>query len=277
MSEVVLDKSYLEAASPEAIGHLCDTHTALMSDVLFYELITTRDESRQKCFGRLPDKPNPVTLIPNVGFLLRFERENRVPCVPLFQRRLDMTYVFNRKLREGNFIFEGEVLETVKAQTQIVETGTKEFIERCMIVHQFFPELNGIPFRDFRGAVEVARRKIASNVDFVREIYASFLDEEAPPDSPDPALIDEQWAWFRWVQCHILCGLRIFAKHQGRVPDNLGQRFWTNAEHSMHDVDYVIHGALAGGIASDDREPLNDFLLVRPDGLRFTVRVPVEG
>ncbi len=277
MTEVVLDKSYLEAASPEAIGRLCDTHTALMSDVLFYELMTTRDESRQKCFSRLPDKPNPVTLIPNVGFLLRFERENRIPCVPLFQRRLDMTYVFNRKLRKGNFNFEGEVLETVQAQTQVVETGVKEFIDRCMLVHQFFPELNGIPCRDFQGAIEAARRKIASNASFVREIYASFLTEEAPSDSLDPALLDEQWAWFRWVQCHILSALRIFVKHNGQVPENAGPRFWTRAEHSMNDVDYVIHGALAGGIASDDREPLDDFLLVRPDGLRFAVRVRVDG
>lgn len=275
MPEVVLDKSYLDAASPKAIGRLCDSHTVLMPDVLFYELMTTRDESRRKCFNKLPGKPNPVTLIPNVGFLMRFERENRVPCVPLSEHRLDITYVFNRKLGEGNFVFEGEVLDTLKAQIQAVEVGTKEFIERSMMVHQFFPELNGISCRDFLVVIETARRKIASNADFVREIYASLIVNEAPPDSLDPGLLDERWAWFRWVQCHILSGLRIFAEYQGRIPKDAGTNFWIRAEHSMHDVEYVIHGALAGGLASDDRKSLEDFLLVRPDGLFESINLRI--
>lgn len=35
----------------------------------------------------------------------------------------------------------------------------------------------------------------------------------------------------------------------------------------MHDLDYVLLGSLAGGIATNDTEVEEDFRLVRPDGL----------
>ncbi|MGH8744345.1 MAG: hypothetical protein ACREUY_08720, partial [Burkholderiales bacterium] len=38
------------------------------------------------------------------------------------------------------------------------------------------------------------------------------------------------------------------------------------AEHSMHDVEYVLLGALAGAIATGDCEVEEDFRLIQPSG-----------
>lgn len=230
-------------------------------------LRTTEARSQKRCFSKLPDQGNPVTLLPNVGSLLRFEQKHRHRCTPLTRHSFPYRYLFNKKLREGIFVCEGEVLENLNAWRAQVEADTKDFVERCKVVHQFFPELSGIEWKDFPAATAEARRKIASNQDFVREIYASFLDEDAPSEAPSPDVLTPDWVWFRWVQCQILAALRIFERHQGRFPENPGADFWRRAEHSMLDVYYVILGSLAGAIETLDTEVRDDFLIVRPDAV----------
>jgi hypothetical protein len=74
-------------------------------------------------------------------------------------------------------------------------------------------------------------------------------------------------AWCRWVQCQLLAALRLFARYQGAFPRDAGRQFWTDAEHSMLDIHYVILGSLADGLATRDREIRQDFLLLRPESV----------
>lgn len=260
----MLDKSFLDGASAQAVRAICDDHDVLMSDELFYELITTRPESLKRCFAKLPERTNPVALIPNVGSLLRYEMERDEACTPVARHRIPDTFQFNAKLRDGTYVFEGSVARDVEAWKKRTAEDTKSFIERWSVVHQFFPELNGIEWKEFPGAVQQARIKIATNNDMVRDIYASFLDEDAPKNAPRPERIAPEWAIFRWVQCHILYALRLFGRYQGKVPDTQGQAFFEKAEHSMLDSYHVIHGALVGSMATLDGEIREDLLLVHP-------------
>ncbi|MBI3015571.1 MAG: hypothetical protein HYY65_11040, partial [Candidatus Tectomicrobia bacterium] len=246
MAEIVLDKSYLDGAPTSSVLALCDRFEVLLSDELFFEMMTTAPHSQKRCFSKLPNRENPVGLIPNAGFLLRFERENQRQCTPLRQHRFNDRYIFNQKLRKGSFVFEGEVLENLNRWRSQVEGDTKKFVDRWLVVHQFFPELNGIEWRDFPAAITKVRQKIALDYDFVRGLYASLLHEDAPPHAPAPATVGPPWAWFRWVQCQVLAALRIFERYGGRLPQNPGPEFWRKAEHSMLDVYYVILGTLAG-------------------------------
>lgn len=271
MTELVLDKSFLDGAPSSVVSDVFSAHRVLCTESLFYELITTTRSSQIRCFSKFPDRPNAFALIPNIGTLLRFEVENRIPCIPLFDRRIEGSYIFNSRLRNGTYVAEGEVLETLNAWRTQVDEKTKSFLHRCQLVYQFFPQLNGVEFRDFPTAVLAVRRAIATNEVLIRNIYASFLDEEAPPNALEPALLDSRWAWFRWVQCQLLATLRIFQRYQCRIPDPPTSKVLLRAEHSMHDIDHVLLGSLAGGIATYDNEIAEDFQLIRPDGLLLSI------
>lgn len=268
---VVLDKSYLDGASTQAVRALCDDHDVLVSDELFFELMTTCPESQQRCFSKLPDKTNPVLLIPNVGSLLRYEMEYQEPCTPVVRHRIPDAFQFNSKLRDGSFVFEGQVVKEIEEWKQRTADDTLGFIERWSIVCQFFPELNGIEWKDFPIAIDQARKRTATDGDFIKGVYASFLDRDAPKNAPRAEDISPQWAFFRWVQCQILCGLRLFGRYQGKIPDPQGNAFINKAEHAMLDSYHVIHGALVGSMATLDKEVRQDLLLVMPAGVLIPV------
>jgi hypothetical protein len=235
--------------------------------------MTTRPESQQRCFSKLPERTNPVCLIPNVGSLLRFELEQHVACTPVVRHKVQDDFPFNSKLRDGSFVFKGEDLRNLEAWKARVAEDTKGFIDRWAIVHQFFPELNGIEWKDFPDAIKAARRKTATDADFIRNIYASFLEEDAPANAPNPDAISPEWAFFRWVQCQILCGLRLFGRYQGKVPDAQGKVFLEKAEHSMLDSYHLIHGSLVGAMATLDEEVREDLFLLLPDCLLVSAKV----
>ena len=266
--ELILDKSFLDAASLGEVANIWESHLVIMPDVLFYELITTREDSCRRCFNKIPNIDNPIALLPGIGDLLRYEIEKKEPCTPLANRCMKDEFRFNTRLREGSFQFLGEVLEAKEEQMMQTKTETRNFVERCMLVHHFFPEVNGIPYKDFPDAIEAGRIKVATNEEFVREVYSSFLGGDiSPSDPPKPTEIDAHWAFYRWVQCQLLSSLRLFGKLQGIMPPNVGASFWTKAEHSMLDSYYVIFGTLAGALASGDQEVIEDYQLLCPEGI----------
>ncbi len=271
MAHVVIDKSYLDAARPNQVKSLCDKHTVLMPDVLFYELITTRKLSRKHCFNKFPDTNNPVELIPNVGSLLRFELNTHRPCTPLYDHREKIVFNFHKGLRADTFQFTDEQLESKQNQEGLISQHSKTFFKLAMMVHVFFPHLNGISYSDFPEAVQEAKQQVATNVEKVREIYASLLDHDAPSNAVNAGALDPDWACFRWIQVRVIYSLNLLLRYQGQLPANTSEKFWLRIEHDMLDTEYVILGSLAGALASKDKKVIENFLLVHPDGLLFTL------
>jgi len=64
----------------------------------------------------------------------------------------------------------------------------------------------------------------------------------------------------------------MFERYQCQAPTKPTAKVIERAEHSMHDLEYVLVGALAGSLASNDDEVIEDFRLVRPDGKLITSR-----
>lgn len=268
--EIVIDKSFLDGSTTEQIRLLCGQHTVLFSEILLFELMTTSLKSQKRCFSKFPATPNPVVLIPSVGTLLSYEIKNGVSCMPLIERKIQEDFKFNERLALGTFIPGGDVKLTIEEWLSLVRNDTINFLERCAVVYQFFPELNGVENKEFYEAINQARIRIATDEDFVKEIYASFLDENAPPDAPKPDVIDKTWAFFRWVQCQILSALRIFGKYQGKIELPVTNGVFTHAEHTMHDIHYTILASLSDALASIDKEIINDSILCNPGGVLVT-------
>jgi hypothetical protein len=234
----------------------------VMTDSLFYELITTNKDSMKLCFGRLPNHRNPVKVVA-LGALLHVEMEKGRPYGELADYAIKEDYIFNDGLQNGTFVFKDKINEARRQWQEQVKKRTQDFIDRCLCVHEFFPELNGIPWSDFSEAIAEARRKVAEDHDFVRNISSRMMELG---DNVEPPRLDISWAWFRLFQCQLLGALRLFGKWQGKCPKDTGKKFHTNTEHSMLDVDYVVMGALAGGIATFDKQIREDFLMVCPHG-----------
>ena len=264
---IVIDKSFLDGASTNKVRRLCEENTVLFSESLFFELMTTSEKSQKRCFSKLPEGANPVKLIPNVGKLLRYEIENQCSCTPLLKHVIVNDFQFNEGLRQGTYVAQGDVLKSLTEWKDQVKSDTEDFLVRCSIVHDFFPELNGIEYKHFATAIENARVKVATDHVFVKEIYGSFLDENAPPNAPVSELLGPDWAFFRWVQCQLLSALRIFGKYQGKIDLPASNGVFTRAEHTMHDIYYTILASLSGSLATGDQEIIDDFCLVCPEGV----------
>lgn len=267
MRELVVDKSFLDGAPGTQVRDVFACYNAIIIETLFYELMTTGVKSQVRCFSKMPECPSSFALIPNVGTLLRYELEERKPCLPLHDRRIDGAYIFNAKLRDGTYTPDVHVVAELEEWKTHVEAETRAFLERSQAIHQFFPELIGIEFRDFPAAVVNARRSLATDHARVRAIYAQLRVEASLLETLEPELLGPEWAWFRWVQSHMLAALRFFGRYQCRVPDSPTPRVLRNAEHSMLDVEYVLVASLAGAVATNDAEVEEDFRLLSPTGL----------
>jgi hypothetical protein len=98
---------------------------------------------------------------------------------------------------------------------------------------------------------------IRNDPTFIRENFANIKHKDFPP----PELIDENWAYFRWVQVYLLAGLDHFQKYGPKVEPHrqklMNERF---------DLDYTITALLLGGLASCDRTMKERFRFLRPNG-----------
>ncbi|MDO8433020.1 MAG: hypothetical protein Q7S58_11490, partial [Candidatus Binatus sp.] len=79
---------------------------------------------------------------------------------------------------------------------------------------------------------------------------------------PPAKLINEEWTLFRWIQVQLLAGLDFFASHGLGAPFNRENLF-----HGLLDLDYLITAVVVGGLASREKQMLERFSLLRPDGL----------
>lgn len=267
---IVIDKSFLDGASINKVRRLCEENIVFFSESLLFELMTTSEESQKRCFSKFPEGSNPVKLIPNVGTLLRYEIENLKRCTPLHKHVLADDFQFNEKLRQGTFVFQGDVLESLREWKVQVKSETEDFLIRCNVVHHYFPELNGIEYKHLAMAIENARGRVAEDQDFVKEIYDSFLDENAPPNAPASEVLGPDWAFFRWTQCQLLSALRMFGKYQGKIDLPASEGVFKRAEHTMHDIYYTILATLSGSLATGDQEIIDDFCLACPEGVLVT-------
>ena len=271
---LILDKSYLDGASIAHVHELCANFQVMCSETLFFELMTTREQSQVRCFSKFPAEPGSFVLLPDLPPLLRAEMEAGGPCRDISDYIIPGTYIFNSKLALGTYEAPPEVAETLRQWRANVEKDAHSFLQRCQSVHQFFPELIGMEFRDFPGAVATARRRIATDPELTRTIFATFDRSDLPEKAPAASQLTPQWAWFRWVQCQIVAALRIFERYQCNVPNPPTQGVLTRAEHSMHDTQYVILASLAGAIASNDEEILQDIHLLAPEVEVISTRKP---
>jgi len=266
MQKIVLDKSFLDGASGHQVRDVLAQHHALVIEPLFYELMTTDHPVRQsRAFNKFPHDAGAFTLIPNMGTLLRYEFEQKKAVDSLDACAIEGRHIFNEALRDGSYVPTDQVRDDILSWQAEVDRATDTFVRMCESVHHYFPELNGIAPRELPSAIALARQAVATDPARVRAIYEEIRGWDAPDAKIDGSVLDEQWATFRFLQCHLLAALRIFGRYGGQLPET--SKFRLHAEHCTHDLEYVLVASLVGAIATNDREVEEDFRMLRPDGV----------
>ena len=266
MQKIVLDKSFLDGAGGHQVREVLAQHDGLIIEPLFYELMTTDQPIRQsRAFNKFPREAGAFTLIPNMGTFLRHEFEQQKAMDSSDVCAIEGKHIFNEALRDGGYVPTDQVRDDILSWRAEVNHATDTFVRMCETVNHFFPELNGIEFRELPAAIAMARQAVATDCVRVRAIYEEIRAWDAPDAKIDGALLDERWATFRFLQCHLLAALRIFGRYGGQLPET--SKFRLHAEHCTHDLEYVLVASLVGAIATNDREVEEDFRMLRPDGL----------
>lgn len=265
MTNIVVDKSFLQGVARKRVLELARENRLLMSDALFYELLTTRPEARTQCFAKLPPGNNPVDLVNHAGTLMRFEIDNGVPSGKPSHYKEDMQYVFNASLTDLNYRLPEDAQEAVDEETARLKESVNSFIARADSTASIFTYLLKGSQSNRDAAHIEAERAIVSP-----QALRPFISQFTPPpgEKPIPAAgsIDEEWAIYRWVQVQLLFGLDIYVRYQGNIPNPLSPRMYEKLEHDVLDAEQLILGCLEGAYATRENKHKRWWRLLCPDG-----------
>jgi hypothetical protein len=267
---VVLDKSFLQASPTTYIRDLAESHRLLVSDALFYELLTTNNKVRAACFRKLPAVENPVDLLDHAGRLIRKELDTQHAAGKPSENVIPGRFEFNVGLRDPGFAFAPQVRGFIADQGRDIDAEMRSFVSRAGDIATFFSDLGlvGGSDEDRREAFEAAEARIASTGSLVQ-----FIDSlESPPGErpiPPGRGMDESWAIYRWLQVQFLFGLDLFRRRGGKIPDmeKFGSEAFKQLEHDIHDAQVLVLGCLEGAVATDEVKLKRWFRLLCPDGL----------
>jgi hypothetical protein len=188
-------------------------------------------------------------LIPCVGPLLRYEIEHR-QAASLIDHLLPFT---------GTFYHPPNAEETLVQWRQEVESEVERFHLVATEVAVWCPQLRELSGDALRTACEDLKRQTGVDADAVRRIYQSL---EGLEGFPPAAILETSWVLFRWIQALLLFALDHVSRYGCSDLAAIPRR----VEHDIHDIQYVIFGALCGALATRDQGIACNFKLACPEG-----------
>lgn len=268
VASIVVDKSFLQGAPARRISDLASEHRLLMSDALFYELLTTTPQSRCQCFSKLPAVPNPVDLVSHVGALMRKELDTQRPSGPPSFHREDLNFLFNSQLTAEHYRPPADAQQAIDEETARLKWSVDAFIERSEHIPSFFPDLlNGS-----QSEREDARLEAESTIASPRALL-SFLGQLEPPPGesalPSADRINENWAIYRWLQVQLLFSLDLYVRYQGNVATQLTINVLEKVEHDVLDAELLALGCLEGSYATMEKKHKRWWRLLCPNGTLY--------
>lgn len=132
------------------------------------------------------------------------------------------------------------------------------------VVPGWFPGLKGLPAGASKDLSQPYLELIASEPNMIREIFGAIRK----PWMPEPAQLDERWAYFRWTQVRLAGGVEYIRRYGDRNETVRGNRI----ANFFLDLDYLIPALLVDGLASCDSEMRTLYSVLGPDKLLLGCR-----
>lgn len=275
MKALVLDKNYLQGAKADSIVKMRETYRLLMPDALFFEMISTDDESRWKIFSKLPDIENPVALVEGMGEMLRYELENLAPSGKPSTRTIDVDFRFHEGLKNRNFELPAYVKESIAEENEELKELGASFLSLIETVPSIFP----LPEKPWE---KLTTSDIASCEETIAEIEngailaRSTLKSDGSPLFPETIILNADWIVVRRMQVLALFALDYYRRHGPIGMSTMTPRQLLTLEHDLHDMQILILGVAENALATHERKLRTWFRLLAPNGLLLPEDTPAE-
>ena len=265
-SAIVKNKNYLQGSSGADVLVLGSKHRLVMPGPLFFELLTTDPQARQRCFSKLPQAENPVELIDHIGLLLSHEMRTGSPAGRPSSHRLQMRFKFNARLREADYSLLHEAQQAIDEMAAQFDTEVDQLVDLSEQTPSLFPDI-------LKGNAE-AQRADHADIECLIADPSKMLDFYSVLESPDPSLPypaiktrPEEWALIRWLQVKMLFAVNLFMRYRGSLRASLSPGVLTRLEHDVHDAQILALGVLEGALATHEVKLRRWFRLLQPAGL----------
>ena len=256
-SFVVLDKSFLQGVTAQELRFYVKHGWIFgVTETLQYEHFRKWDRWRFANLVKLKAIEKHIVLLPGIGEMFRAESKKLKPASQVLRiKRLVLT----DKLTPGRRFFElDEDTKKIAAERTVELQKRLDIMIDVWTDFKQIPEFDGAKSEDMQAIVRAKSIQIRDDHDDMRGFYKRHRQRFNPPAK----LIGEEWTFFRWIQVQLLAGLDFFASYGLGAPFNRENLF-----HGFLDLDYLIFALVVGGLASREKQMLERFTLLRPDGL----------
>ena len=260
---IVVDKSWIDGRNKEDMLRLSAGKRLLLPDMLFYELTTT-NARMMAGFKKLTALADFCDLIENIGGLLRYEINNNLPSSPFINKPFlrtakGFTNIFNQIVNEGFTPEQEKIRDEEQNEREIKGTESLKKIFACVPV--WFPELNEIKpgsYSEFQSFIE----KVAADSFKIKSIYEEITGFRKG-FYPSAKIVDENWAFYRRVQVHLLAGIEYCQKYGVENTAVISKKL----PNEFLDLEYLIIATLADGLATCENRLQKLYKLICPNGI----------
>ncbi|WP_139346884.1 hypothetical protein [Pseudomonas oryzihabitans] len=260
---LVLDKSFLQAVPKRRVDELNNSYKLLIPEVMLYELVKGAPEDRANWFSRLPSTDRPFELSRNLGYYLRYEKENLLSCgLPsLHVRTIDHSATKNYRNPEYSIPPDLSLLR-YNRKNQVDEDVNSLFL-LTKSIGEILPETKGIPPKDRKKAQEYLEEKIASDEIFLKDAVNKIM----PHTHPENSEVNKSWISYRWLQVNLLFALDYWTRYTQEIDLTTETKQLERFRHDALDAGYLIIGLQEGAFATKEKKLIRWWNRILPKGV----------
>lgn len=261
---VVVDKSFVQGRKPEAMRRFASQHRLLMTEALFFELLSN-PQDRRACFAKLPPGENPVDIVLHRGAYLRKEISTRRP-VPRPSTKIEkLRFQFNDRLLHRDYRLPLEAEAVLQEQRNEVVADAASAKARALQMPSFFPELAARKSHTRRAARDIAESQVVEPGALL-DFYASLRAPKGQRKLPPRRFISESWALYRWLQIDFLFCIDLYFRFGSKLSEPLSPTSEQGIRHDVLDAQYLLVGVLEGSFATHETKLQRWYKAILPHG-----------
>lgn len=253
---LVIDKSVLRALPLAQFLSLRERHQLLMTEALFYELMTCDPPQRAQLFRKIGGDENPLGVVPNPGFLWGRELAHGAPIDSASAAELNQfRWIFNPGLSDPNYALPDAVEAELVGWREHRAGEVRAFLKQAATIPEMFPNMQGVGSGASPEMVEEILRSLSGDSIAVREFFTLLA---ASSGERVPAGFGPDWVGYRSLQAQMIWAVDARWKHG----ENLERAKAT--ENTVCDMEYAVAAAHADGLLSQDKALVRLTQLMEP-------------